>query len=156
MFYSDSTMHKIYVDYGKFDFIYQLPKMIYSLVISSILETLLNFLGIYEKDISELKKNKKNKENKENKEKTVMKMKIKIIIFFILINILLFLFWIYLGCFCAVYKNTQIHLLLDVTSSFSLSFLTPFVIILLPCFFRILSLRNKRGKNKCLFKFSKI
>ena len=69
MFYSDSTMHKIYVDYGKFDFIYQLPKMIYSLVISSILETLLNFFGFYEKDISELKKNKKNKENKENKEK---------------------------------------------------------------------------------------
>ena len=154
MFYSDSTMHKIYVDYGKFDFIYQLPKMIYSLVISSILETLLNFLGIYEKDISELKKNKKNKENKENKEKTVMKIKIKIIIFFILINILLFLFWIYLGCFCAVYKNTQIHLLKEVLSSFGISLIAPFFIVLLPCIFRVYSLKDKDGKRLTYFKFS--
>ena len=42
MFYSDSTIHKIYVDYGKFDFIYQLPQMIYSFIISTILENLLS------------------------------------------------------------------------------------------------------------------
>ena len=27
MFYSESTMHKLYVDKGSFDFTYQLPKM---------------------------------------------------------------------------------------------------------------------------------
>ena len=44
MFYSDSTMHKIYVDEGAFNFIYQLPQMIYSLIISSVLKVLLNIL----------------------------------------------------------------------------------------------------------------
>ena len=74
-FYSDATMHKIYVEYGKFDFTYQLPQMIYSFLISTILKSLLNFLGLYEEEIVEFKKNKK------NKEKILLKIKKKIIIF---------------------------------------------------------------------------
>ena len=148
MFYSDSTMHKIHADYGEFDFAYQLPQMIYSFIISTILINLLNNLGIYEKDIAEFKK------NKVNKEKLLSKIKIKIIIFFIIVYILLFSFWIYLGCFCVVYKNTQIHLLLDVLSSFSISMITPFFGALLPCLFRILSLKDKNRKRIVLFKLS--
>ena len=56
MFYSDTTMHKIYIDNGSFDITYQLPQMLYSLIISSILGILLNLLGLYEKDIAEFKK----------------------------------------------------------------------------------------------------
>ena len=148
MFYSDATMHKIYVDYGKFDITYQLPQMIYSLIISTILGNLLNMLGLYEQDIIKFKK------TKDNKEKLLLKIKIKIIIFFIIVFVLLFLFWIYLGCFCAVYKNTQIHLLIDVSSSFSISFITPFFVVLLPCIFRIISLKDKNRKRTMLFKFS--
>ena len=37
LFYNDDTMHKIYEDKGSFDFIYQLPKNIYSSVISIVL-----------------------------------------------------------------------------------------------------------------------
>jgi len=143
-------MHKIYVDQGKFDFTYQLPQMIYSLLISTILKLLLNFLGLYEEEIFELKKNKK------NKEKIFLKIKKKIIIFFILTYILLFLFWIYLGCFCYVYKNTQIHLLKDVISSFSISLITPFFVVLLPCFMRIYALKDKNGKRSVLYKISNI
>ena len=150
LFYSDSTMHKIYVDQGKFDFTYQLPQMIYSLLISTILKLLLNFLGLYEEEIFELKNNKK------NKEKIFLKIKKKIIIFFILTYILLFLFWIYLGCFCYVYKNTQIHLLKDVISSFSISLITPFFVVLLPCFMRIYALKDKNGKRSVLYKISNI
>ena len=143
-------MHKIYVDQGKFDFTYQLPQMIYSLLISTILKLLLNFLGLYEEEIFELKNNKK------NKEKIFLKIKKKIIIFFILTYILLFLFWIYLGCFCYVYKNTQIHLLKDVISSFSISLITPFFVVLLPCFMRIYALKDKNGKRSVLYKISNI
>ena len=86
-------------------------------------------------------------------------IRFKIILFFIITYILLFFFWIYLGCFCAVFKNTQIHLLLDVSSSFAISFITPLFINLLPGFFRIPSLKNsknKKGNNRALYKFSKI
>ena len=120
---------------------YQLPKMIYSSIISTILENVLNILGLYEKDIIESKK------NKEKKEKILSKIKIKIIIFFIIVYISLFFFWIYLGCFCAVYKNTQIHLLIDVLSSLCISFITPFFVVLLSCSFRLLSLKDDKKKK---------
>ena len=149
MFYSDETMHKIYIDKGSFDFTYQLPQMIYSLIISTILENLLSNLGLYEKDIIEFKNSKKIFNNK-----IFVRIKIKIVVFFIVVYILLILFWIYLGCFCTVYKNTQIHLLLDVLSSFGLSLITPFFVVLFPCIFRILSLRDKNGNRPIFYKFS--
>ena len=151
MFYSDFTMHKIYIDEGLFDFIYQLPQMIYSFIISTIIENFLNHLGLYEEDIATFIKFKI---FQNNKMKLLSKINIKIIIFFITNCILLFLYWIYLGCFCAVYKNTQIHLLIDVLSSLAISLITPFIFILLPCIFRVLSLRDKHGKRRMLFKLS--
>ena len=141
MFYSDSTMHQIYIENGKFNYIYQLPQMVYLFIKSTVLENLLNILGLYEQDILELKN------NKENNEKILSKIKKKIIIFFIIIFILLFSFWFYLRCFCAVYKYTQIHLLLNVLSSFSFSFVTPFFVILLSCAFRLISLKDKERKK---------
>ena len=41
MFYSDNTMNKIYNDNGAFDFTYQLPQMLYSFLISSVLKKVL-------------------------------------------------------------------------------------------------------------------
>ena len=90
---------------------------------------------------------------------TILFTKLIIYLFFnvqnkiFIINILLFFFWIYLGCFCIVYKNTQIHLLIDVASSFAISFIFPFFVVLLSCIFRILSLKNKNVKRPILFKF---
>ena len=73
-------------------------------------------------------------------------LKIKFIIFFILDLILLVMFWIYLSCFSAVYKNTQLHLIKDTLISFATSFIIPFAIYLLPGIFRITSLKNKDRK----------
>ena len=84
-------------------------------------------------------------------------IKIKIILFFIVTYILLFSFWVYVGCFCAVYKNTQIHLLNEVLSSFGISLISPLFIYLIPGIFRIPSLKDGRKSNRnLLFKFSKI
>ena len=151
MFYSDSTIHKIYIDKGSFDFTYQLPIIIYTLLISSVLKGFLNFFGLYETNILDYKCDK-NKNDDINNE--LYKIKGKIIIFFISSYILLFFVWIYLGCFCAVYKNTQIHLLKEVVISFAFSFISPFFIYLLPGIFRISSLKKKVNRP-LLYKFSK-
>ena len=150
MFYTDSIIHKIYIDDGSFDFTYQLPQMIYSLIISAILAVLLKYFGLYEQEIVEFRKGYK------NRIKVLSDIKIKIIIFFIISYILLFFSWIYLGCFCAVYKNTQIHLLIHVSSSFSFSFIVPFIVLLFPCIFRIIALNNRKGKRSFLYKMSNI
>ena len=152
MFYSDSTIHKIYIDKGAFDFTYQLPQIFYSLLISSILRGIMNYLGLYEENIISFKKGKNDEINKNN---VLFNIRCKFMLFIIITFIFLFFFWIYLGCFCAVYKNTQIHLLLDVSSSFGLSFITPFFKYLLPGIFRIASLKEKTNRSY-LFKFSKL
>ncbi len=151
MFYSDATMHKIYIDEGSFDFTYQLPQMFYSFLISTLFKTIISFLGLYESNIIVIKNNIKN-ENITKKE--FNKIKLKVLLFFGISIILIFLSWIYLGCFCAVYKNTQMHLLLDVSSSFAISFISPFFIYLIPGILRIPSLKN--DKRAFLFKLSSL
>ena len=99
MFYSDETMHKIYIDEGSFDFTYQLPQMVYSLIIFTIIKAILNFLGLYEGDIISFKNDKdKNKSG----EKVLLKIRCKIILFFIItyISFILFLdiFRMFLCC----------------------------------------------------------
>ncbi len=58
--------------------------------------------------------------------------------------------------FCAIYKNTQIHLLSDTLLSFGLSLISPFIIYLAPGIFRIPALSAPNKNRKCLYKFSKI
>ena len=108
-------MHKIYKDNGSFNFIYQLPQILYSSLISAVINTLLKILALSEKSILEYKslKNKKKASSKifDNIEiKLNKKLKIKFALYFIVSTIFLLFFWYYLSMFCAVYKNTQLFL----------------------------------------------
>ena len=152
LFFNDKTLHKIYDDQGNFNFIYQIPNILYSFIITSIINGIIKFLSLTEKNIIEIKKVKDNIFEKCSK--LLKCLMIKFILFFILIFLFLFIFWYYLICFCAIYKNTQIHLIKDTLISFGLSLLYPFLLSLLPGIFRILSL--KRKKSKCLYIISKI
>ena len=67
--------------------------------------------------------------------------------------LLLGLFWYYVSCFCAIFKNTQIYLLKEILISFSISLLYPFIQILFPSIFRIISLNKP---EELLFKISKL
>ena len=90
VFYSDDTMHKIYIDKGSFDFTYQLPQMIYSSLISFFLEMLPNNLGLYEENILEARKRNKDSLNKIIKD-VYRGIIIKIAFFFLLLIYYLFL-----------------------------------------------------------------
>ena len=154
LFYSDSTMHKIYEDNGKFNFIYKIPQIIYSTLISSVINLIVSTLSITERNILSLKKEK---ENLENQKLSMIKfVKIKYISFFIIIYLFLGLFWYYISCFCAVYKNTQIHLIKDTVISFVLGLLYPIFLCLIPGIFRIPALTSGKNSKECLYMFSKI
>ena len=155
LFFSDSTMHKIYEEAGKFNFIYQIPIILYSTFVSSGFIIILKLLPLSENNVLKFKNSKGNQLNK-NYESELNSIKYKFMFFFIINFLLLFIFWYYLGCFCAVYKNTQIHLLKDTLISFSTSLLYPFVLYFLPGIFRINSLKNKEQKGECMYKFSKV
>ena len=156
LFFSDDTMHKIYVDKGKYQLLYQLPQIVYSSLISSVLNTLLNLFALTEENIIALKNNKTKTNLDERKRDLDKKFNIKIISFFIISTIILFFCWYYLAMFCAIYSNTQIHLLSDTLISFGISLIYPFGIYLLPGFFRIPSLSNSKNKRNYLYNISKI
>ena len=154
LFFNDITMHKIYEDKGKFNFIYQIPQILYSSIISSIINMIITSLSLSEKNILSIKQEKKDIDRKII---LVLKyLKMKIIIFFILIFTLLLLFWCYISCFCAIYKNTQIHLIKDTLISFGFYLLYPFGLGLFPGIFRIPALKSSNQSKECLYKFSKI
>ena len=148
-------MHKIYIDSGSFNLYYQLPQIIYSSLISGIINTLIKFLSLSSKTVTQIKAMKINE--KDNSDKNIInKMKIKFGFFFAISFILLLGFWYYISCFCTVYENTQIHLIKDSVISFGLSLIYPFFINLIPCLFRIPALKAKKGDKECLYKFSNI
>ena len=156
LFFNDEIMHKIYEDQGDYNFIYQLPQIIYSSIISAILNVLLKILALSESDIIKFKKIKE-KENLNNKIIELKnKLNIKFILYFIMSFIFLLCFWYYLSMFCAIYKNTQLHLIKDTLISFSLSLFYLFGIYLLPGLFRIPALSNPKNERNYLYKLNQI
>ena len=148
LFFNDSTMHQIYEDEGEFNFIYQIPQILYSTIISTVIKVIISFLSLTESNLAKIKSLKTKKLALEELNKILKCISKKCIIFFSLSFLLLIIFWYYLASFCAVYKNTQVYLIKDTLISFSTSLLYPFVINLFPGIFRIPAIQKK---NKCLF-----
>ena len=154
LFFNDSTMHKLYDDKGKYNILYQIPQIIYSSLISSVISKILKLLALSEQNILELK-NIKNKNLLVEESKNIYNyLYTKFILFFLISFILLIIFWYYLSIFCAIYGNTQIHLIKDTSISFGLSMIYPFALYLLPGIFRIPSLRSKN--STLMYNFSKL
>ena len=144
LLFNDSMFHKIYEDKGKFNIIYIIPRIIYSNIICSIINILMKYIFLSQNDILQIKY-----EKIEYISKYITTLKCLIIkyICFFSSNILLFiLFWYYLSCFCSVYKNSQIYLILNAIISFSFSLIISFIVFLIPGFFRIPALKIP-GKN---------
>ena len=156
LFFEDDTMHKIYKSKGSFNLEYQIPIIIYSTLISVVLNTLLGMLALSNNAIIDFKNNKKYDDIIKREKSLIFKLKIKFISYFILGFIFLLFFWYYLSVFSAIYKNTQIHLIKDTIISFCISLIYPLVIYLLPGIFRIPALSDDKVKRICMYKISKI
>ena len=155
-FFSDDTMHKIHEDQGNFNIIYQIPQIIYSSVISAVINMLLKKLSLSEKNILVIKQIKDLNAARKMAKNIQNCLTIKFVIFLILSTLLLSFFWYFISCFCAVYSNTQIILIKDTLISFGLSMLYPFGLNLLPGLFRLPALRAKNRDKKCLYNTSKL
>ena len=156
LFFDDDTMVNIYRNKGEYNFISQLPQIVYSTIISYIIENLFNFLALTEDDIIGLKQEKIIASIGRKGYEVLKIIEIKLILFFVLGFLTVMLYWYYIACFCAVYKNTQYHLMKDTLISFATSFGTPFLIYLIPPIIRACSLKKKTKTNEFLYGFSKL
>ena len=152
-FFTDETMNQINKDKGEFNIIFQIPQILYSTIISSVINIILRYLSLSEKQMLSIK-SQDDYRKAEIEAKNIKKcINIKLVLFFIISFLLMLFFWYYISSFCAVYQNTQIILIGDTLLSFGLSMIYPFGLNLLPATFRIIALR-KKGK-KCLYFISR-
>ena len=152
-FFNDLTLHRIYLDYGKFNFIYVLPHIIYSIITTSIINEIIKKLSLSYPNILGIK-NERNEYKLKGRVLTEIKcIIIKFICFFIFGIIFLILFWYYLSCFCAVYKNTQIYFIETILIGYILSLIYPFIYFLLPGLLRISSMKCA---GECFYQISQL
>ena len=155
LFYNDDTMHKIYQDKGEFDLDTQIPIIIYSTLISCILNWPLNYLALSNDIIISFKQDNIRNNMMIKSKKLIKILTIKFILYFIISFLFLLFFWYYISMFGAIYKNTQIHLLKDIIIGLGFSLLFPFGIYLIPGIFRILALSNTKIRKEYLYNLSK-
>ena len=130
--------------------------MIYSILITSILNIILRSLSLSESQILRIK----SEQSFVIAQKKAKDMKffiiIKLLIFFIFSFLLMLFFWYFISCFCAVYTNTQKILINDTLISFGFSMLYPFGFDLLPGILRIPALKAIKKDKKCLYNISRL
>jgi len=124
-----------------------------SSIFSSIILVLLKFLCLTHSTIRKLKK-LKTKEEAENKSKWIIRcIKIRICVYYVLSYIFLLVFGYYVACFCAIFKNTQIDLIISMFTSWGLSLLYPFMIYIATSLTRRIGIRCK---CKFIYKINQI
>ena len=120
LFYNGLIIHQIYENQGIFSFVYRLPQIIYSTLITTFINLIIKFLSLSEGDVLYIKKKKKIINMINTKKKLFHCLTCKFIFFYIIGIIFLLVFWIYLATFCFVYKNTQYYVIKDASISFGL------------------------------------
>ena len=154
-FFSDDSMHKLFLTYGKYDFIQQIPQITYSTIISQIIEVFLCYLSLTDTYIYLLKKNLV-KKNIRSIKSIIKYIRIKLVMYFIFLFIFFSIYWYIISVFCGVYRNTQIAFIKDSIISFTIGLIYPFVLYFISACLRICSLRSSKKDCKCLYNFSYI
>jgi len=150
-FFSDESMHNMYESGGEYDFAGQFAQMVYSTLISQLLQIFVNYLTMTDIDYYKLKELKKDNNLNGKEALSVIKcIKIKIIVYFCSTFIFFLFFWYACAAFCAVYPNTQGVFVGDSYMSFLMGLLYPFALYLIPAGLRYLSLIAKKNKKKNL------
>ena len=151
-FFIDDTMHKIYINNGIYKILFQIPIMVYSTLVSAIINFLLKKLSLTGEQILELKQEKDFSKAKKKSKELIKCIYIKLSIFFSMSFIFMLFFWYFISCFCGVYINTQSILITNTLISFGLSMIYPFVLSLFPGFFRFPALRAEKKDKEILYK----
>ena len=152
LFFNEPVIHKIYEDEGIYNFIYLIPFILYSFIISYILIIIIKYFSLSERNIIEIKLEKNISKVNSKVDKIKKKLIIKNILFFIIGIFLLLFLWYYLSSFGAVYQNSQVYLIKNTLISFGFSLIYPFIINILVGIIRIYSL--KKSNRQSIYKFS--
>ena len=157
LFFTENTFHQIYKDGGSFNFRYQLPKILFSAIISTVaLRIILETLVLTDRNILQVKYQKTYNKACTMKDKILKYINLKFAIFFVLNFILLILFWYYVTIFNALFAGSQIYHIETTAISFGISLFYPVFWNIIPSIFRMFSLNSKKSQRKYIYFLSKI
>ena len=154
LFFIDDSMHKT-TKSKDYNFGQQLPKIIFSLICTHVIEVFLCYLSMTDTVIYEIKDLSKRKHTEQIIAEKINTMKKKLIAYFIVTLVLFIFYWYFVSAFCAVFQNTQKAYLLDFLIGTIIGFADPFIIYLLKVALRYLSLAKlKDRKGAIVYKIS--
>ena len=157
LFFVHESMHRKYVNGEEMTFVQKIPQLLFTLIMSHLIEVFLCFLGMTDIHVYKIRGLPKYEKNGEKIIDIIDEMKRRLVGFYI-VTFILFLFnWYFISAFCAVYQNTQKIFLRDSAISFATSMIDPFIIYGVTTLLRYISLlpccKNKLG---CVYKLSDI
>ena len=156
MFFTEETIHKIYLNEGKYDFAYFIPKISMSFSISHIIYTIIKYIFLSERNLLQIRQQRSVNKAQEVSLAVKRNLVIKYVIFYISGIIFLSFFWMLLSSFGAVYQNTQVVIFENTLICLGIALIYPFFINIIPCIFRIPSLNSESKDQECLYNFSQL
>ena len=72
IFFNDKSMHKIFIDNGEYDFVFQIAQTIYASLVSILISIILNRLSLSDSSLLNFKKEKKEKINADKLRKDII------------------------------------------------------------------------------------
>ena len=155
LFFVHESMHRKYVNGEEYTFVQKIPQLLFTLIISHLLEVFLCFLGMTDDHIYKIKDLPKLEKNGAKIIDIIDTMKNRLIGFYIFTFILFLFNWYFISAFCAVYQNTQKIFLRDSAISFVTSMIDPFIIYGVTTLLRYISLiKCCKKKLGCVYKLS--
>ena len=138
LFFSNDSIHNLYVTGGSYNFGYHIVQMILTIIVYEALQVLLNYLTLTDIDYYKIK-GKKDEISQKEVINIIKCIRYKIIGFYCF-TFLVFLFYWYLNsAFCAVYEYTQSIFVVDSIICFIFALIYPLFLYLAPTGLRKIS-----------------
>ena len=133
-FFSEKTVHQIYVDRNVYNFSYQFKYIMSSLLISYVFFVIAKYFYNFESKIS------------------IIPNKIQLLVSFIVSSIIFIFYWMYIGAVTSLYININKHLIINIILCFIFSIILKALLSLIYAACRILAIKNNK---EFLYKTSK-
>ena len=125
-FFSEKTVHQIYVDRNVYNFSYQFKYIMSSLLISYVFFAIAKYFYNFESKIS------------------IIPNKIQLLVSFIVSSIIFIFYWMYIGAVTSLYININKHLIINIILCFIFSIILKALLSLIYAACRILAIKTNK------------
>ena len=150
LFYNDEAIYQINQEKEDTGLISKYSRIIYSAIISGIINYIIELLAFSQNKIIELKFYKEIKDVEKEIPKLIKKLKFKYVMYYILSLFLNIVFLYYITAFCAIYTIIQINMISDASFSFLLT-MSYTIILSLISIIRTFSLKKENKFRHFLY-----